>query len=819
MLSVYQKINAVETPRVLAVSHYLPVYAIAETETHPIKWKLVGRRGHTVLYSGIRSLSKNKENIIGFGPDYDNVVVGLVGNYCGVDKEEHDTFKLPESSKLSLMEALWKYGNMVPVIVDEKTAHDHYEGYCKQILWPLMHYLSWEDAKKPDMDWWSGYKKVNKEFAKTLAPFCKKDTIVWINDYHLFLLPQYLREITKLPKIGLFVHCPFPSSEFFRSLPQREEILVGMLHSNTIGFQTFSYARHLCSSCTRILGLESSPKSISFREDEVQLEIISVGIDVESLLEKSKQQGVLNNEASLLRMYQGKKIIVARDKLDIVSGIVQKLDAFEQFLKMYPEHIGKVVLIQVAQPGQTKQTKLESKISEKINHINSKYGTIEFVPVNYFYSFLEIDMYLALLKVADMGLITSVRDGMNTGSLEFIVCQKNKHSPLVLSEFTGTAGSISSAIKINPWDISGVATAIHDALTMPETEKESRHNVMYKHVMSNNAQFWAGAFINSIYKNATEAQNYNELIPQLDIGSFKKNYLKSKRRLILLDYDGTLVDINKIPSEAVPTKRTISALRELVKDPKNSVWVVSGRDLGFLDMHVGCVEGLGMSAEHGGFIKYPNGAWDSMVEQLDLSWKDKIKQVFEFFTERTNGSFIEEKRVAITWHYRNADPVYANFQCNQCLNHLESVIASSLPVEVITGKKCLEVRPKGVSKGGVVDKLLEYSMNELSWDFVFIAGDDRTDEDMFKVAKEYNEFTNSKSSSIVRRGSSRKNSGASSYGRNGLIDTNESETKKVEKKVAVYTAYVGPSCSKTNASWNIQSPTEVVNLLEKIAEG
>ncbi|OMH83376.1 Trehalose-phosphatase [Zancudomyces culisetae] len=505
-------------------------------------------------------------------------------------------------------------------------------------------------------------------------------------------------------------------------------------------------------------------------------------------------------------MFEGKKIIVGRDKMDTVSGITHKLDAFECFLKEYPEWRNKVVLVQISQPGQIRDAKLEAKISERVTQINSIYGSLEFVPVHFHRTYIENDKYLALLNIADLGLIMSVRSGMNTVSLEYIACQNEKHSPLILSEFTGTAGSMCGAIQTNPWNMYSVASSINKALLMSEVEKEQRHKQMYAYVYSHNSELWASSFINSIRKNFAQYDISNT--KELDRLMISSRYRTSSKRLLLLDYDGTLTPITNIPSMALLDEETVHTLASLCKDERNTVWVISGRDIEFLDKHMGHIKGLGMSGEHGGFIRNPHGEWISLVERLDLSWMPKIKSIFEFYTERTKGSFIEEKKAAITWHYRNADPEYGTFQCNQCMDYLEGVIASNMPVEVVVGKKCLEVRPSVVNKGEIVSRILNSNPSDSPYDFVFVAGDDRTDEDMFKAINDFvaeqnqipsfpNLLPNNTSGTLKPCMSSASLS-------QSLFQPDAADQN-------YFTVLVGPPNKKTSAAWSVRSSKELTD--------
>lgn len=422
-------------------------------------------------------------------------------------------------------------------------------------------------------------------------------------------------------------------------------------------------------------------------------------------------------------MYAGKHIIFGRDKLDSIKGIKHKLAAFEKFLTMYPKFQNKVVLIQVTSPSHSENSKLESKVSELVSRINGNFGSLEFVPVHHYHQHLDVDDYFALLGAADIGLVTSTRDGMNTTSHEYVICQEDNHGVLILSEFTGTAGSLSAALLVNPWDYVGVANAIHEALLMPREERSTKHQALYQHICSHTSDFWAESFLKQLAATEAVPQQSNPT-PFLDHALFKGRYAASKRRLFLFDYDGTLTPIRKTPNAAIPSAKMLLGLEALVKNPMNHVFVVSGRDQAFLEQWLGHIPGLGLSAEHGCFIKYPHDQkWINLSEEFDLTWKNEVTEIFSYYTERTQGSFIEHKRCSITWHYRLADPQYGNFQAKECQNHLENLIQSKLPVEVLLGKKNLEVRPVAINKGEVVKRIMG-GYNGL--DFVYCVGDDRT---------------------------------------------------------------------------------------------
>lgn len=618
--------------------------------------------------------------------------------------------------------------------------------------------------------------KFNEAFADKICEIYKPGDVIWVHDYHLLLLPQIIRQ--RLPKayIGTFMHAPFPSSEYFRYLTKRTELLEGMLGSNMIGFQSYSYSRHFISACTRVLGFESTPSSVDAYGARVSIDVFPVGIDTARVEADMSVFAVQENVNALRELYPGKKIIVGRDRLDSVRGVIQKLRAFEIFLQMYPEMAGQVVLIQVTSSAFAQSSKIERKVSELIAHINGTYGSLQFMPIQHYQQTIARNEYLALLRAADLALITSVRDGMNTTSLEFVVCQKESHAPVILSEFTGTATSLTDAILVNPWDSVGVATAIHDCLVMSEEEKAVLEKKLYAQVTSNTTQVWVSRFISRLLLNLSSF-DHSHMTPVLDRPRMSSKYHSSIRRLFLFDYDGTLTPIVREPSAAIPTDRVIRTLKKLAEDPKNQVYIISGRDQKFLEHWLGDVDKLGLSAEHGSFLR-PVGSreWQNLAEKMDMSWQKDVVSIFKYYTERTQGAFIERKRCAVTWHYRRADPEYGAFQARQCQNHLENTVTGNYDVEVMAGKANLEVRPRFVNKGEIAKRLAEEYLDPKTGervrpDFILCIGDDSTDEDMFRALRKIEN-----------------------------LDQDE-----------VFTVTVGPSSKMTTAEWHLSASADVVS--------
>jgi trehalose 6-phosphate synthase/phosphatase len=762
------------------------------------------------MISGIRSLALTHEQlIVGWTGD-------LESSSSPTDKVPADTVTPKEREEFEA--ALKAYHpkesdpdddrdrktKYVPVWLDDKVAHGHYDGYCKQTLWPLFHYLLWQDVATEYASadtHYPYYESANAAFARRIADVYQPGDLIWVHDYHLLLVPRLVRESIPDAVLGLFVHTPFPSSEVFRCLPRRKEILDGMLGANLVCFQTYSYSRHFISTCIRVCGYETTSRGIDVEGHVTAVMHCPVGIDAERVARDITRPGIKPKLEALRNLYEGKKIIVGRDKLDVVKGVIQKLRAFEKLLQDYPQWVGNVVMIQVTSPALTDSPKLERMVSELVAHINGEYGSLDFIPVHHYHQTLKKDEFYALLSVADLALITPLRDGMNTTSMEFVIAQNSTgKNPSVLSEFMGISKNMEDALLVNPWNLVDVAAAINQGLVMDPAEKAARHAKLYKVVTTHTSHTWAAVLVKMLL-GQLGLQGMARQTPYIPKDLLEGLYVKAKKRLFLFDYDGTLAPIVKVPSMATPTEATLEALEKLSSDPHNIVYIISGRDGAFLEQHLGHLKNVGFSAEHGGFVRERGSLeWTNFTKNLDMSWMAEVEEIFRYYTERTTGSHIEMKKSSITWHYRSSDPEWGQFQCRQCQDLLENNLAHKRPIEVLVGKKNLEVRPIAVNKGEIVKRILYKNPDA---EFIFCAGDDKTDEDMFRALLLFPPGTPDTEKATMEAPVAVK-----------LVDDpNAAPVELAIEPKAVFTTAVGHSSKRTLASWHVTTPQEVVDLM------
>jgi HAD superfamily hydrolase (TIGR01484 family) len=559
----------------------------------------------------------------------------------------------------------------------------HYTHYCKQILWPVFHYQIPDNPKSKAYEdhSWVYYAKVNQAFADKIVKNWKRGDVIWVHDYHLLLVPAMVRK--KLPdaKIGFSLHVAFPSSEVFRCLAVRKELLEGVLGANLIGFQIHEFARHFLQTCSRLLYVEATNEGIQLEDRFIDVFDLAIGIDPVALEMNRMDPEVSEWLETMQQRYEGKKLIVARDKLDHVRGVRQKMLAYELFLNKYPQWRDKVVMIQVV-TSTTEQAELDATVSDIVTRVNSSWANLAYQPLVYLKQDISYEQYLSLLTVADALMITSQREGMNLTSHEYLFCQDgrfkghNKYGSLILSEFTGSASVFGgNELSVNPWDYRQCADAIKTALEMGDEEKERRWKKLYAAVMHHTAEHWLTAFLERLDKVYSQQHSRDTTsVPRLSINALGHQYQNSERRLFILDYEGTLASWGS-PNSIILTspQRTLDVLNDILSDDRNTVYVMSSRQPSELDGLFKRVPHLGLIAENGCFIKhFDSPTWDEMADPEKMrEWKDSVEGIMNYYQERTPGSWVETRNCSIIFHYKNADDMEtASRQAGDCASHI-----------------------------------------------------------------------------------------------------------------------------------------------------
>lgn len=643
--------------------------------------------------------------------------------------------EVAKEAEASVRELLAQDG-LVPVFLSRKDERLFYRGFCNTALWPLFHYFtSWVAY---DEDEWKAYVAINERFASIVAEHAPEGARVWVHDFHLMLLPAMLRRLRPDLQIGFFLHIPFPSSEVYRLLPRREELLEGLLGSDYIGFHTSDYAQHFRSSCVRVLGLDVDWEKLHWQGRTVGIGAHPIGIDTAHFRELAASPRTVELYREFERSYGDRRVVLGVERLDYTKGLRLKLDAFERFLKADPSRVDRFVLLQVVVPSRLDHPAykgLKSQVEEAIGRINGACGRPGRAPVHYLHRSLSPEELVALYRLAAACLVTPVRDGMNLVAQEFVACQAAPselpacNGALVLSEFAGAAHPLGRALLVNPWHADEVANALAQALDMPAVERRSRMESMARNVLAMDCNVWAHGFTTALDRLAVHNQPTSRSQPL--VGAVRQDLLRAfaaaPSRTVLLDYDGTLRELTAHPDFARPTQEILALLHALAALPDTEVHVVSGRPRDTLEKWFGSLP-IHLCAEHGGTWRSRGGEWQS-ASGLQLGWMPRVKEILEAASREVPGTFVEEKTCSVAWHYRLADAEYGPWRARELLARLNEELAN-LPTEVLPGRKLVEVRAAGISKGGYVRNATS-GLDAAA--FVLCLGDDRTDLDMYPV--------------------------------------------------------------------------------------
>lgn len=626
---------------------------------------------------------------------------------------------VPESDRHGVTEEIVRHGG-APIFLSRPDAEGFYSDFSNRVIWPLFHGLV--DRVHFSLSAWRAYVRVNEMYADEISRQARAEDIVWVHDYQLCLVPEMLRDRGLTCPVGFFLHIPFPSSEMYRTLPVREDLLKGLLGADLLGFHAYEYVGHFRKACLRVLGVESQPESIRIGSREVSLTVQPIGIDPEHTRSMAATSEAKEERTKLQAAHRGKKIILGVERLDYTKGITHKFLAYEEFLRAYPKWRQKVVLIQVAAPSRLavdEYRQLKRQVDELVGRINGRFGTSTHTPIVYVSQNIPQARLTGMYQAADVALITPVRDGLNLVALEYVAARGPQGGMLILSEFAGAANLLSGARLISPYNLPQVAEVLHDCLEESPTPETTAHMLEFVH--HNTSTYWAQHFLERLQAAAADPKPTALRLrvkeaPVVDV-------LRSARRpLVLLDYDGTLRSYERKPADAVPTARIRKILQQLAE--RAIVYIVSGRDASTLESWLGDLP-VGLVCEHG-FAMRPVGQGWEQREVGSVSALSDVEQIFGEFCRRTPGSMVEAKRASVAWHYRSSDPEYGTFQANELLTVLEDTLKNR-PYHVLRGNRVIEVRHQDVSKGVATTELVQRHADA---DALFCAGDDRTDEDM-----------------------------------------------------------------------------------------
>ena len=668
---------------------------------------------------------------------------GLVAALEGVAKEDYAVRwvgwpggDVPADRQPAVRQMLHEQAGATPVFLSAEEVAGHYHGFSNASLWPLLHDMPTRFAF--DAAWWDVYRAVNRRFADAVLAELGEaadDALVWVHDYQLMLLPAMLRAARPNLRVGFFLHTPFPPYETFRYLPRRAEVVAGLLGADLIGFHTFGYLRHYRACVLRLLGMETDMTRIRAADRTRALAAYPIGINAAKADAELRRDEFHRERERLAAAHGGKRLVVSVERLDYTKGILRRLDAIDHYLDRAGDDAKagvKFVFVSVPSREEVDEYRqLKADVEAAVGRINGRHATASHSPIHFVYGSVNYTELMALYSLAAVALVTPLIDGMNLVAKEYVAAQDVSETSnpgvLVLSEFAGAAEELFNATIVNPYDVDAVATAIADALAVPPAEARRRMVPMRQRVMSYDAARWAKHFVDDL-RAADPLADQPTGDPAEAQRRLADAIAQRKRVALFLDYDGTLREIVTDPAAAAPTPAMLDLLHRLVGLAGVDVTIISGRTAADLDRFVGGFP-FALVAEHGADVRPANGrAWARMDHDVNYGWKAQVRPVLDLFAASTPGSFIEDKRTSLVWHYRRADPEFGAWKANQLAAELAAVSANQ-PVTVRHGKKIVEATAAEVNKGAAVDRLIHGQ----GYDLVVCAGDDATDETMFRL--------------------------------------------------------------------------------------
>ena len=457
--------------RLIIVSNRLPV-TVGTSDGRPVVTRSVGG-----LAAGLRAPHERP----------DSVWIGWPGPVESLDPAASDEI----ARQLRAM-------RIVPLSLSTDEVRVYYQRLCNAVLWPAFHDRL--DQLPLRIGDWDAYETVNARFADAVVAEYRPGDLIWVHDYHLMRLPALLRQRLPDARIGFFLHVPFPNPEIFLALPTRRWLVEGLLGADVVGFHTRRWRGHFTAALRRLLGIEmDADATIRYDQRRVALGVFPIGVDASYFSHEATSRDVTTEVLALRQPTQ--RLLVGVDRLDYTKGIPRRLLAFERLLEQHPEWREHVRLVQVAVPTRSRvraYRRLRREVDALVGRINGRFASPSWTPIHYVYRGLPQHTLLALYRTADVMLVTPLRDGMNLVAKEFVACRTDENGVLMLSEFAGAADELTDALLVNPYDVDGVADAMHRALTMDRAERRRRLRSLRTKVQANDVHHWSNSFLDAL---------------------------------------------------------------------------------------------------------------------------------------------------------------------------------------------------------------------------------------------------------------------------------------------------------------------------------
>ncbi len=620
--------------------------------------------------------------------------------------------------------------NAAPIFLEKELMDNVYLGFCNKTIWPLFHYFP--HHARFDADFWTDYQQMNEIFCEEIMAVLRPDDIIWVHDYHLMLLPGMLREKVTNP-IGFFLHIPFPTYEMYRLLPasSRTKVLEGLMGSDLVGFHTHDYSQYFLRCVLRVLGKENHMGRIDMPDHTVEVETFPMGI----AFDKFHTMDVSPHRSAKAGPGEA-KVVLSVDRLDYSKGIINRLKGFELFLEEHPEWRGKVLLNMIVVPsreGVSTYMQIKKRLDELVGRINGNYGSISWTPVIYQYTSLPHKELIAQYRMSDVALLTPLRDGMNLVAKEYIASLTDQKGVLILSEFTGAAKELSESLIINPNSYHEIADSIAEALSISEKEQVRGNNIMQKRLKRYTVTKWANDFVKILLESARRSQYSarKKVLKANTLEQLQQAFVSASQRIIIVNYDGTLVPFTRYPSSAEPQAALMDLMQNLDEQAKTDVVIISGRGKDELDVWLADLP-VNLTAEHGSWIRQAGGKDWRLFKPLSNEWKKEIISILEIYSDRLPGAYVQERDYSVAWHYHKADVEQAAKLVSEVNDHLLS-ITTNISVQVMHGNKVIEISNSGINKG----ELAMHWLSKKEYDFILAIGAGWSDELLFNTLPQH----------------------------------------------------------------------------------
>lgn len=623
-----------------------------------------------------------------------------------------------------LIKALLEPLKCIPVFLSQQEFDGYYNGFSNAILWPLFHYHPGHCIFNEE--YWLAYRNVNSKFGSIVTQHVPQNAFVWIHDYQLMLLPFYLNH----SNLSYFHHIHFPAPEVFGIIPWRSDLLDALLKCRHLVFQTEKDRVNFKDACLKYASKSHADIFNTYLPNEIKVSAHPISIDAFDFSQTVQKPSVQKMTHEIQNVFANQRIILSVDRLDYSKGILERLEAFKLLLHDYPQYHEKLVLLMLVVPSRSDVPSYEEhkrKVDELVGNINAEYASLGWRPVHYYYQQMDRDTLCAHYAAADVCLVTSLRDGLNLVSKEYVACRTNNTGVLILSEMAGAAEELTYALKIHPYDIKQMVVAIVYALEMEKSEEQARMTALKKKVFGYTVFDWLDTIFQEVFcmydeLNYSFEQNLSsELADRLLI-----RFRNAESRYLLLDYDGCIRELEPYPEMASPGHDIIELLSTLQTMPNTQVVLVSGRSRKDMDLWFG-TSGIPLIAEHGAWFKHAYSEWQPLTECSVVDTKE-INNLVTMYALGLEGSFLEQKTSGLCLHFKMCE----QNNVSQTIDNLEKEISNhinvnKLPYRYKRTTDLIEVHFVTCDKGQAIKQFVSFQKDA----FILAAGDDDTDEDMF----------------------------------------------------------------------------------------